>query len=132
MQVAPTKNMVWKKTFHRVDSTSYVACRTGVIFCVFQANIGRKPGERDARVAREGRRQKKVPRISRFPCFRLCSPKIRQKFRLFCKLVRVSLFIRNTCIILVAACFSTEEIFMRSRHMGQNKSSIYKTMLTGI
>ena len=79
-----------------ITLTVTVACRTGGIFCVFWAN----GGERGARVAREGRsdffsapllsRNSHFALASRSPCSRLYSPRIRKKFRLFCRLVTVS------------------------------------------
>ena len=86
---------------HEVTCCSkFVACRTSVIFCV-----GAKA--RRARSASSVRGEVREPPLtrnsrfalaSRLPRFRPCSPEIRKKSRLFCRLqdLRRFAFLRNT------------------------------------
>jgi len=64
-----------------MKSREEVACRTGLIFLHILGEQRGKQGECKARVVREVKSSS--PRL---PCFHLCSPKIRKKPRLFCRL----------------------------------------------
>ena len=83
---------------------SLIACRTGVIFCVFQGNRG----ESEAYAKRELRaweppleRNSRFALASHLPRLRPCSPEIRKKSRLFCRLFTNH---RNTCNAVFSNC----------------------------
>ena len=65
-----------------------LACKTCVTFLRISGEQRRKRAEREARVDCEGRSAPLLTRSSRSPRFRLFSPEIRKKLRLFCRLAR--------------------------------------------
>ena len=60
--------------------------RSGVIFCAFLVYFRRKRGKRELRARRGALLPSHSTRTSSSPRFRLCSPEIRKKLRLFCRL----------------------------------------------
>ena len=85
-----------KLEFH-VTTKTQLARRTGEIFCVFWRTEAKVRRARSARVACEaGSANSHAIRTSRSPRFRLWSPELRKKLRLFCRLKRNRVLVRET------------------------------------